>query len=263
MKRGFIGLAAFLIVFGGVVLSAVPASAQEGDGCALDTNSRMNDERRTAVSNVRAAHDDEPAENFSCQNVSGVSDTIIRGNCVTGLCAGGANNRCCVPGTAAARPGAAGDGPSETTETTRGPAAGLVLPECVRTGNCGLDDIIRTGVNFANFLFGISGAVFLAIFVYAGVLYLTAGGSTDRVSKAKRMLTQATIGMLLVIGAGVMVTFIYNAFRGGTADRCEAAHEGFQCTELPSANLSEEIRNRGCVTGLCPGADTNVCCPSE
>jgi hypothetical protein len=138
----------------------------------------------------------------------------------------------------------------------------------VDSGECDLDDIVQTGVNFANFLFGISGAVFLAIFVYAGILYLTAGGNTGRVQEAKKKLVQATIGMLLVVGAGVLVTFVYSAFisggggSGGTADTCASSKPGYECTELPGGNLEEEIRSRGCQTGLCPGARNNVCCPS-
>ncbi len=263
MKRIFTGsLLAFVAVIGAVLLPTEVFAV--GDGCALPANDLMDAAKQTAVDNVVSAATDgiTPAD-FSCQNVSGAPATDVSANCVTGLCPGGADNRCCARPIAATRPGAVGDEtPSEETAPGGAPT-GLVLPSCVRDGNCSLDDIIQTGVNFANFLFGISGAVFLAIFVYAGVLYLTAGGSTDRVSKAKKMLTQATIGMLLVVGAGVMVTFVYNAFRGGSGDRCEAAHEGFTCTPLPEENLSEEIRNRGCVTGLCPGGTTNVCCPAS
>lgn len=85
----------------------------------------------------------------------------------------------------------------------------------MNTGNCGLDDIVKTGVNFANFLFGISGAVLLATFVYGGVLYLIAGKSGD-VAKAKKMIVDALIGMVLVFGAGLLVTTVYNTFRPGS-----------------------------------------------
>jgi len=259
MRRFTLGLATFVIALGVFAVLAPPVSAQT---CGDPANERMNDERATALDNIISANPGSSRDSFSCQNVSGASDTDVRANCVSGLCPGGANNRCCLPGIAASRPGAAGEGDAPAPT---GPAAPqrLILPSCVESGKCDLDDIIQTGVNFANFLFGISGAVFLAIFVYAGILYLTAGGSTERIGKAKRMLVQATVGMLLVVGAGVMVTFIYNAFRGGAADRCESAHAGFQCTELPEGNLDEEVRNRGCVRGLCPGAANNVCCPSS
>lgn len=257
-RRFIIGLIATLTVFSGVVFST-PAYAQS---CGEDANPRMTDARRTSLENI-SSDTGVAREDFSCQDVGDVSDTVVSGRCVTGLCPGAANIRCCVPGTGGRPGGTEMDTGEEETPGGVGIPQRLILPACTETGDCDLDDIIQTGVNFANFLFGISGAVFLAIFVYAGILYLTAGGSTDRVGKAKRMLVQATIGMLLVVGAGIMVTFVHNAFRGGAGDRCEQAHEGFQCTELPEEDLDEEIRNRGCVRGLCPGAENNVCCPAE
>jgi len=261
MKRILNSSLLAIIAIGGVLFAPSATFAIEGDDCALPANERMNPARQTAVDNVRAANDGVSVDTFSCQNISSAPAEAVSTRCVTGLCAGSADIRCCVAGTAVVRPGTATGDTAETPAPSRAPT-GIVLPACVSDGNCQLDDIIQTGVNFANFLFGISGAVFLAIFVYAGVLYITAGGSTDRVSKAKKMLTQATIGMILVVGAGVLVTFVHDAFRGGSGDRCESTHEGFTCTTLPEANLSEEIRNRGCVTGLCPGGTNNVCCPT-
>lgn len=262
MKRIFTwAFLTFAALLAGAFLPSTAFAQATGDGCALPANSRMNPARQTAINNVTSTNAGATAESFSCQDIGSLSSSSVDTRCVTGLCPGAANIRCCLPSTVAPRPGA-GETSSGTSTTPRRVSGGLILPACVSDGHCSLDDIVQTGVNFANFLFGISGAIFLAIFVYAGILYLTAGGSTDRISKAKKMLTQATIGMLLVVGAGAMVTFVYNAFRGGSSDRCETTHAGFSCTTLPSANLSTEIRTRGCVTGLCPGGATNVCCPA-
>jgi hypothetical protein len=136
-----------------------------------------------------------------------------------------------------------------------------------------VDDIVRTGVNFANFLFGISGAILLATFVYGGVLYITAG-SSGNVGKAKDMLKNALIGMVLVFGAGALVTTVYDTFRadtGGAADSCQTSHPTFSCQYLAapagdSAAQQAEMTRRGCVTGLCAGgtvADSaRRCCPA-
>ena len=53
----------------------------------------------------------------------------------------------------------------------RGPAA-LALPACFKDGNCTLDDMVCTGVAFANLLIALSGAAFFATFVYGGALYV-------------------------------------------------------------------------------------------
>lgn len=188
---------------------------------------------------------------------------------MTGLCASG--TECCAPGTGGAA-GTAGGGGTGTGET---PAVGggggflrLQLPACVRTGNCGLDDIVRTGVAFANLLFGLSGAVLLATFVYGGVLYLTAGTSGN-VSKAKDMIKNALIGMVLVFGAGLLVSTVYDTFRSDTAggtDVCSTRKSGYSCQYLeasPSdaAAMQAEMDRRGCVPNLCAGDETRRCCP--
>lgn len=258
-----VAVCAGLFLFGAVIPSAF---AQAGDGCAESSNQRMTDAKRTEVSNVERSSG-QASSTFSCQDVSGINETNRRANCVTGLCAGATTIQCCAP-IGGGRPGA-GTTPATTQTGTTGGVGHLVLPDCVDSGDCGLDDIIQTGVNFANFLFGISGAVFLAIFVYAGILYLTAGGNTGRVEEAKKKLVHATIGMLLVIGAGVLVTFVYDAFVSGggggtvTADTCANTKPGYVCTVLPEGDLQGEIQSRGCQTGLCPGARNNVCCPSQ
>jgi len=131
-----------------------------------------------------------------------------------------------------------------------------------------VDDIVKTGVYFANFLFGLSGAILLATFVYGGVLYITAG-SSGNVGKAKDMIKNALIGMVLVFGAGALVTTVYDTFRsdtGGGADSCQASHPTFSCQYLTapstdSAAQQAEMTRRGCVPGLCAGDDTRRCCP--
>lgn len=239
--------------------SALPALAV-GDGCA--TADTLTAVQRTQLAGLGS--DPAPSEYF-CQDVSGVSSELRSQRCIDNACSGGANIKCCKPSTGG-RPGAGAGGGAETGGGA-GVGTGALLPSCAETGDCGLDDIVQTGVNFANFLFGISGAVFLAIFVYAGILYLTAGGNTSRVADAKKKLVDATIGMILVIAAGALVTFVYNAFlatgRGGTtADRCAATHPTYSCQVLTAENLEAEISARGCVRGLCPGSANNVCCPS-
>ena len=178
MRRAFVaGSALFLLS------SALPAFAQVG-ACGIFDD--LTDANKTVAANV-ARSSGADFGSFSCQNVSSVSATQRSQRCVSGLCAGGDNIVCCAPGTGG-REGATGD-----AGTAGGGGAGgggflrLQLPECIDDGDCGLDDIVQTGVNFANFLFGISGAILLATFVYGGVLYLTAG-SGGNVSKAKDMI---------------------------------------------------------------------------
>jgi hypothetical protein len=50
-------------------------------------------------------------------------------------------------------------------------------------------------------LLGVLGLLFVVYVVYAGFLYLTAQGEETNVKKAKKMLSQAVIGMIIVVSA--------------------------------------------------------------
>ncbi len=85
---------------------------------------------------------------------------------------------------------------------------------CWQTGNCQLDDILLTGVAFANLLIGLSAAAFFATFIYGGVLYLISFGSKDTVGKGKKALTGAAIGMVIVMSAWTIVNYLALSLTG-------------------------------------------------
>lgn len=153
----------------------------------------------------------------------------------------------------------------------------LILPTCTQSGNCSLDDIVQTGVNFATFIMGLSGALFFAIFIYGGALYLTSFGAKDRVEKGKKMIKGAAIGIVLVMGAWTIVRTIVRgvganvpgvsggAGGGSAADKCAAQGDGWKCQELngkTSQDAMADGKTKGldCKTGLCPGAANILCC---
>jgi hypothetical protein len=255
-----------LVLALGLFLTNVPTTfAQAGDGCA--TSPDLTEEQQTAVRNIELADPANRAADMSCQNVSA---DVPAGRCITGACSGGANRRCCLPGTGASR----GLGTEEPTAPARSGGGGtlrLQLPACIESGNCGLDDIVETGVNFANFLFGISGAIFLAIFVYAGFKYIFFASNPSEANSSKGMLVNATIGIILMFGASALVTTVYNAFRAGSSGgdaRCTASFPANSCQPL-SANWEDvdarnaEIRDRSCQPGLCGDDNRLVCCPTR
>jgi hypothetical protein len=219
-------------------------------------------------------------EQFSCQTV--FPETLgVYGKCLpqgkgcgTEVNADGSFQACCIPGvgatpaaTAKKRANVAIDGRTLAAENR------LWLPTyCFTDGNCSLDDIIITGAQFANFLISISGAVFLAIFVYAGFLYLTSATS-GRAKQGKEMLIEATTAMVLLMGAFIFVRFVQSSLIGGVkggnvANQCGAVKdtENMACTLLiadPSdtKGIAKETKDRGCKAGLCSGPSNYVCCP--
>lgn len=64
--------------------------------------------------------------------------------------------------------------------------------------------------------FGILGIIFLVLAIYAGFLWMTAGGNADQIDKAKRILINATIGLVITLSAYAITTFIVNAIGRAT-----------------------------------------------
>ncbi len=66
--------------------------------------------------------------------------------------------------------------------------------------------------NALNFLLSVAGVVGIIGLVISGVWYMAAGGDEDRVRLAKRMAIASVTGIIVVVGALVMVTQIVNFF---------------------------------------------------
>lgn len=62
--------------------------------------------------------------------------------------------------------------------------------------------------NVIKTLLGIVGVIFLVLTVYAGVLYMTAGGDTTKVDKAKKMIANSLIGLVIIIGSYAFASFV-------------------------------------------------------
>ena len=90
----------------------------------------------------------------------------------------------------------------DTLEDDIGPAIGAeattnTLPELI--GN-----IIKV-------LLSVLGIIFVVLIVYAGFLYLTAGGEDEKVKKAKKLLTQSVIGLIIIVAAYAISAFVIEA----------------------------------------------------
>lgn len=59
------------------------------------------------------------------------------------------------------------------------------------------------------------GIVFLILVVYAGLLWMTAAGKEEQLEKARKILTTAAVGLLIVILAYAITSFVMRAFLRG------------------------------------------------
>jgi hypothetical protein len=241
-----------------------------GSSCADQTNADVQ-----FIAKVNGVQ----SEDFTCQVVN-ASDSLVTTKCVAQGCTApngqaipdGKEYRCCVPGVGESSAVVAqGTGVSSTAATS---PSTIGLSSCIRSGQCGLDDILVTAANFANFLFKISGAFFLGIFVYAGFLYLTAG-SSDRGKKGLTMIKQSVTGLILLFAGYILINFIQSSFvstasnSSTTSDICGTTNDtlNMSCQFLPvdegdEKGISEWVGSHACVRGKCGGPKNRICCPS-
>ncbi|MFA4845830.1 MAG: pilin [Patescibacteria group bacterium] len=65
--------------------------------------------------------------------------------------------------------------------------------------------------NAINVLLSVLGIIFVVLVVYAGFLYLTAAGEDEKVKKAKKLLTQSVIGLVIIIAAYAISSYVIDA----------------------------------------------------
>lgn len=58
---------------------------------------------------------------------------------------------------------------------------------------------------------GVIGAVALLIFVYGGIMWMTSGGSPERIKKAQTTLVWAVLGMAVIFASYALVDFVLKA----------------------------------------------------
>lgn len=64
---------------------------------------------------------------------------------------------------------------------------------------------------------GLLGTIFIVLTVYAGFLWMTAGGNEDNISKAKKILMASVIGLLIILVSYSITWFVFNAITGATS----------------------------------------------
>ena len=79
--------------------------------------------------------------------------------------------------------------------------------QATSTGSSDLPTIIGRIISA---LLSILGIIFIILIIYAGFLYMTAGGDDDKVKKAKELMIQGVIGMVIIVSAYAISSFVIN-----------------------------------------------------
>lgn len=69
-------------------------------------------------------------------------------------------------------------------------------------------------LSMVNFFIGFLGFLAVIMFVYAGVLWVTSGGNDEQITKAKKIMTYAALGIIVVILSFSIVRFITSSAGG-------------------------------------------------
>ena len=73
-------------------------------------------------------------------------------------------------------------------------------PDVTATGTSAFaDPLIKFISNFLGFITGLAGILFLIYMIFAGLAWVTAGGDKGRVETAKHQITNAALGLIVVI----------------------------------------------------------------
>jgi TRAP-type C4-dicarboxylate transport system permease small subunit len=68
-----------------------------------------------------------------------------------------------------------------------------------------------------NVVLSLLGIIFVVLIVYSGFLYLTDQGAGDKVKKAKDILTKSVIGIVIIIAAYAISTYVMSMLVEATA----------------------------------------------
>lgn len=193
-----------------------------GENCT-DVAIRRGTPTSTVTTIVTQTGSERPS--WTCQRTC---DARQRGNCVARGCPDTEDTVLCCPptigipiGEQCGGRGAAGGTDGTGTGSSAGGGFGiaaLVLPDCAttrdpaRAGKCQIADVFELGYSAVKFMFGLSGALLLVAFVVAGFKYLV-NGYAGKIQEAKDTMVNAALGMVIMLFAYIIVTFIYNSLK--------------------------------------------------
>lgn len=80
----------------------------------------------------------------------------------------------------------------------------------------GQQDPRETAANIIRAALGILGIVAVVIVLWGGIMWMTAGGSDDKVGKAKKILFSGIIGLIIILSAFALTQFVINQLIGAT-----------------------------------------------
>lgn len=67
---------------------------------------------------------------------------------------------------------------------------------------------------------GLIGIIFVVLIIYAGFLWMTAGGEEEKASKAKKLIMDGVMGLAIILSAYAITTFVIKLVLGKSNSSC-------------------------------------------
>lgn len=107
------------------------------------------------------------------------------------------------------------------------------------------------------------GIIFFLLIVYAGFLWMTAGGNDKKVEEGKQILIAAVTGLVIVISAYAITRFIFGEVLSVSAKKCTTTEQKAKFAACQDKNtqacIFEGIKGNY-EPGLCDGGINIQCC---
>lgn len=89
-------------------------------------------------------------------------------------------------------------------------AESVLNPMGFKEGKTGISDLIGRVIGA---LLGIAGTIALVLYIYAGAMWMLAGGDPGRVGTAKKILIWTTLGVVVMLGSYIIVKEIFGLLK--------------------------------------------------
>src|SRR3989344_2016440 len=111
--------------------------------------------------------------------------------------------------------------------------------------------IIRTALQLI-------GIVFVVLIVYAGFLWMTAGGEEEKASQAKKLIFNAVIGLAVILSSYAIAYFVFRSLLGATSGANPFGYGGYSNVTNYGPNPANYEYYTG-TTGCCYKPDFSQC----
>lgn len=87
-------------------------------------------------------------------------------------------------------------------------ASALTIENVGGTLTLGSADLKQTVLNIITFVLGLLGLIAVIMILYGGFIWLTAGGNEDKVDTAKKIISSAAVGLVVILISWAIVNFV-------------------------------------------------------